>query len=796
MTPIRTDIAPALTSKYTLRPYQQAAVDAAVAFFRAKTADGINAIEVLPTGAGKSLVIANIALALGEPVLIFQPSKEILEQNYKKICSYGFVQCAIYSASFNSRRISTVTFCTIGSVIRHLKELRGIKYCIIDECHGVNAKGGMYEEMIHTLGVKVLGLTATPYRLTSTSDGAIIKFLTRTRPCIFNRVIHVTQVRELLNAGFLAKLDYWALECGFNLNNVKLNSTGCDYDEDSLKAEYKRSRFEDSIEMWVRRLLAKRSRVLVFTKFVEEAATIAARVPNAAYVSGETPKQEREQILSDFKAGKIHCVLNVGVLTCLSTDTEILTQRGWASVDDISETDMVAQYDEDESITFVNPIRIIKKEHSGDFVSVEGRYMNIRITDNHNVIYKKRQIDGKLGLLHKAKAADLVNKSGIYIPISGECAPLKIKVEQPSVIHCTKRRFINANAYNYRKKGMTYEEAEQRALELYNSRLAQRYKNPDELTLRECEFIGFWLGDGTLFRNKDNHNRYSITQSLANPKMCEWIENLMSEIGIYYNLQEYHAPKNGIVNGKKRNVSGHRTYNLALGTGGDKQKVETTLYSLIPYLRKGGSQDYWGLSKEQILAVCKGLTMANGYHGNCKPDIRLRFCSADKPLLDLLQAICTCRGIRMMVSQVRGDIYKVPFFRASIAVSRYHELVRETLHTEPYIKTEKVWCVTMPQGTIVTRRNGRVAILGNCGFDYPELDVVLLAKPTRSLAMYYQMVGRAIRPCPDKWGWIVDLCGTYKRFGKVEDLELRCEGRYKWAVWNAATNRQLTNITF
>lgn len=400
MTPIRADIAPALTSKYTLRPYQQAAVDAAVAFFRAKTADGINAIEVLPTGAGKSLVIANIALALGEPVLIFQPSKEILEQNYKKICSYGFVQCAIYSASFNSRRISTVTFCTIGSVIRHLKELRGIKYCIIDECHGVNAKGGMYEEMIHTLGVKVLGLTATPYRLTSTSDGAIIKFLTRTRPCIFNRVIHVTQVREILNAGFLARLNYYEVACAFNLNNVKLNSTGCDYDEKSLIEEYKRSNFANSIEDVVKRLMynGHRTHILVFTKFVDEAAALAERIPNTAYVSGETPKEERDRIISDFKAGKIHCLANVGVL--------------------------------------------------------------------------------------------------------------------------------------------------------------------------------------------------------------------------------------------------------------------------------------------------------------------------------------------------------------------------------------------------------------QVGFDMPSLDTVLLARPTRSLAMYYQMVGRAIRPCPDKWGWIVDLCGTYKRFGKVEDLELRCEGRYKWAVWNAATNRQLTNITF
>jgi DNA repair protein RadD len=303
--------------KYTLRPYQQQAVDTAVRFFRSEASD-FNALEVLPTGSGKSLIIANIALQLGEPVLIFQPSKEILEQNYKKVCSYGFIQCGIYSASFNSRNISKITFCTIGSVIHHLNALKGIKYCIIDECHGVNANGGMYETMISTLGVKVLGLTATPYRLYSYSDGAILKFLTRTRPCIFTRVIHVTQVREILNAGFLARLNYYEVKCAFDLSKVKLNSTGCDFDEKSLIAEYKRSNFASSIEDVVKRLMynGHRTHILVFTKFVNEAAALAAHIPNTAYVSGETPKDERDRILKNFKSGKIHCLANVGVLSC------------------------------------------------------------------------------------------------------------------------------------------------------------------------------------------------------------------------------------------------------------------------------------------------------------------------------------------------------------------------------------------------------------------------------------------------------------------------------------------------
>ena len=45
---------------------------------------------VLPTGSGKSLVIAEIANRLNDHVLIFQPSKEILEQNFFKVTILRF----------------------------------------------------------------------------------------------------------------------------------------------------------------------------------------------------------------------------------------------------------------------------------------------------------------------------------------------------------------------------------------------------------------------------------------------------------------------------------------------------------------------------------------------------------------------------------------------------------------------------------------------------------------------------------------------------------------------------------
>ena len=77
---------------FKLRDYQQKASDSAVSFFNNK-AKKTNAIMVLPTGSGKSLIIADIAHRLNDYVLIFCPSREIVEQNFKKLCSYGILDC-------------------------------------------------------------------------------------------------------------------------------------------------------------------------------------------------------------------------------------------------------------------------------------------------------------------------------------------------------------------------------------------------------------------------------------------------------------------------------------------------------------------------------------------------------------------------------------------------------------------------------------------------------------------------------------------------------------------------------
>jgi len=191
------------------RPYQTQAIDAAVEYFKGNK--DYNSFEILPTGSGKSVVIANIAKQVHDvgQTLVFQPTKEILEQNFKKFRSYGF-RAGIYSASAGSRHVDHVTFATIGSVIRKKHLFRNVRQVIIDECHLVNSEGGMYHDFIHSLpNAKSLGLTATPYRLTSTPEGSQLNFINRTNPQIFKKCLYYIQNKTLFDAGHLAKLEYF-----------------------------------------------------------------------------------------------------------------------------------------------------------------------------------------------------------------------------------------------------------------------------------------------------------------------------------------------------------------------------------------------------------------------------------------------------------------------------------------------------------------------------------------------------------------------------------------------------------
>lgn len=296
--------------KYELRPYQKEAVDIGVDFFRSK--EDYNGLMVLPTGAGKSIIIAKIADILGGKVLILQPSKEILEQNYEKYTFYGG-EASIYSASFNSKEISSVTFATIGSIIRKKEQFSCFDYIVMDEAHYCNATKGMYKRFFEFMDTKILALTATPWRLNTDGwGGSMLKFLTRTRPRVFKKVLYCAQIKDLTKKGYLAKVKYQRSK-DYDSNKIKKNTTGADFNKTSLGKYNEKIKQNEKTVSAIKKNINRRG-IVVFVPFVKDAKYVSERVDKCVVVSAKTKKKERERILREFREGKIKVICNVGIL--------------------------------------------------------------------------------------------------------------------------------------------------------------------------------------------------------------------------------------------------------------------------------------------------------------------------------------------------------------------------------------------------------------------------------------------------------------------------------------------------
>lgn len=303
---------------YQLRDYQEEAVQAGLKGF----ASGKPFIIQAATGAGKSLMIAELTKRLGEPMLVLCPSKEILEQNYQKMVDYGIEDVALHSASVGKKDMGKIVLATVASIHRKPKEFAHFNYCLFDEVHGFNAKNpeSMYSKLFKETGIrKVGGLTATPYRMDQKYFGDIytgcIKMLNRVRKdSFFREIVYRVEMKDLIEQGYLLKPEYHTYET--DLSQLIVNTTGRDYTEESLQ-EWGKRRLDQMMELVPE--LDKHNRVLVFCTSVSQSETAQEKLRkvgiNAQVLTAKTPKKQREQMVEDFKTGKVKWMLNVATMT-------------------------------------------------------------------------------------------------------------------------------------------------------------------------------------------------------------------------------------------------------------------------------------------------------------------------------------------------------------------------------------------------------------------------------------------------------------------------------------------------
>lgn len=299
---------------YSLRNYQLDSISIGLNILSSKTAK--RELLVLPTGAGKSIIIAEIVKRLNEPVVILQPSKELLEQNYEKFIKVGG-KASIYSASAGVKDIGKVTFATIGSIKKavNLLKAKKVSKIIVDEAHIGVKSGSQLRSFLKELGVKnTLGLTATPFVLQSSMNGAELKMLTKVKGKLFTNIAFVQQMSEMLKNKYWTPIEYRVVEQDDSF--LVANSSGSDYTEDSMKQFYQGNDLNTQIIDNIDYCLSEGSEsILVFVPTIQEADNLALKIPGAKSVSSLTPKKERDSIIEGFKNREIHVVINVGILT-------------------------------------------------------------------------------------------------------------------------------------------------------------------------------------------------------------------------------------------------------------------------------------------------------------------------------------------------------------------------------------------------------------------------------------------------------------------------------------------------
>jgi len=307
-------------SAVTMRPYQAEALAALDHGLRTRTD---NPCVVLPTGAGKSLVIAWAiqrwkARYPAFRCIILAHRKELVEQNAAEMRAlWPGGDVGVYSAGLRRRDVdASVVFASIDSVHNRWGDFPPFDAILIDEAHRIPAAGeGKYLSFLRGCQsvnprVRLVGLTATAYRL---GLGPISH-----KDHILNYVVYEAHVGDLIRDGYLCPLRSKVGVAVPDLSDVRRNGKG-DYVESSLA---KAVEVPEVVREAVREVMAavqaeNRKSVVFFCVDVKHCQAVALELRryglHAPIVTANTPAHERDRIAEDFKHGRHRAICNVNV---------------------------------------------------------------------------------------------------------------------------------------------------------------------------------------------------------------------------------------------------------------------------------------------------------------------------------------------------------------------------------------------------------------------------------------------------------------------------------------------------
>lgn len=492
----------------------------------------------------------------------------------------------------------------------------------------------------------------------------------------------------------------WAIENGFLVKPTSLTvhvpelkglgsvkQTAGDFNGKQL-AEVMESSVESTVRAVQDHCVDKN--MIVFAASVNHAnqladALTAAGIPAGAVVGSHT-RDEREETYRQFNEGEIKALVTVMVLTegadfprcdtvvmarptrshvlfCFDDQTDILTDKGWVRGTDVRENARVAAYDVDTGkIEWEKPQRwFVRPLEDGErMVSLSSPTVDMRVTENHRVVWKPRGDDE----WRVSEAGELIRRrTGFYVPVAGVQTAHGVGLSDD-----------------------------------------------------EIRFVAWVMTDG--YVREDGSLAGIVQQDSEN---CRQIESVLNSCGFKWNVIVDNSPTNFgprknplrsyyVCRGKPR---GERYQHLR---GWDELRKYIPKYSGSSAYSLMGRMDarQWAIFLE-VFHAANGRKMVNvpwtrrGYN----------LSTSSKQFAEWTQSMCVRRGWRCNIS-VETLGRKTPLYTILCRsenqrhVGGVGQTDRPHLEWSPTKPDERVWCVTVSTGATIVRRNGKAMVSGNC----------------------------------------------------------------------------------
>lgn len=258
-------------------------------------ADGFTApCIVLPCGGGKSVITAEIAKRFTDDnklVLFLVHRRELVEQIFYTFCGWGV-------------DMSLCKIKMVQTAARNPGRLEKPDLIITDENH--HSIAGSYKKIYDFFpDVKRVGVTATPERMGGKGLADVNDIL-----------IEGVNAKWLIDNNYLSPYDYYAPAVELPKFHVRRG----DYDLHEIKSFFAsnvKQIYGDALKHYKRLAFGKQAIAYLPTIDISEAiaAKFNADGVAAAHIDGNTPKQERNDIINDFRSGKIKILCNVDLIS-------------------------------------------------------------------------------------------------------------------------------------------------------------------------------------------------------------------------------------------------------------------------------------------------------------------------------------------------------------------------------------------------------------------------------------------------------------------------------------------------